>query len=117
MSTRVFADLGRVRMGFKNLNDRLAKAAHVAVDKNFIDMENYAKSHAPWTDRTGDARRSIQKIDLSTSDRILFYLIIGMPYGIWLELANQGKYQILRPTLTIQEPQIKKDLRELGRKS
>lgn len=105
-----FVDLGQVKGNMRNLTSRLRDAAHAVVDNDFIQMENFAKSNAPWQDRTGDARRSIQKKDLSNQDYILFYLIIGVSYGLYLELANQGKFQILRPTMTVFEPQLKKHL-------
>lgn len=79
---------------------------HQMLDTTFEDMVNYAKTNAIWTDRSGNARRSIAKEDLSEGDTVLFYLTIGVDYGIWLEVANDGKYKILQPTMTIYEPKI-----------
>lgn len=84
------------------------------IDNNFIGMENYARQSAPWTDRTGDARRSIASVDDSTKDIIRYWLKIDVDYGIWLEVSNQGKYRILVPTMTIFEAKIIQDLRKIG---
>lgn len=112
-NVQFFVNVGQVKTNMRSLKTRCAEAAKAVVDRNFIEMENFAKSNASWTDRTGDARRSIEKVDKSDSQAIEFWLIIGVTYGIWLEIANQGKFQILRPTLTIFEPKIKKELRAL----
>lgn len=92
----------------------VAERVHQVVDARFIEAEGYAKEKAPWTDRTGDARRSITYADLSDEQTLRFYLYIGMWYGVFLELANQGKYRILLPTFTIFENEIYKDLRKMG---
>ena len=115
-NVKTFIDLGKVMANIPKFTESLAEAAHSVVDKVFIDAENYAKENAKWIDRTGDARRGLQKVDLSDKDRILFYLTTQMPYGVWLELANQGKYQILRPTMTVYEPKLIKALNNLGSK-
>ncbi len=48
-------------------------------------MEGYAKSHAPWTDRTSHARQSLHGgVDVRDGQHVL-YLSHGMEYGIWLE--------------------------------
>lgn len=59
------------------------------------------KVKAPWTDRTGAARnglhysathnRAKQSHDLTFAH--------GVDYGIWLEVANSGKYAIIIPTV------------------
>lgn len=61
-------------------------------------MEGYAKSHAPWTDRTGHARQSLHAgVDVRDDQQVLF-LSHGVEYGIWLELARGGNHAIVGPT-------------------
>lgn len=107
-------DLGIVNRQIDLKVANLRNAAHAVMDRDTIEAANYAKTHAPWTDRTGDARRSIDTIDLSDRNTIRFYLFIGVWYGQFLELANDGKYRILRPTATIYEQKILEDLKNLG---
>lgn len=61
-------------------------------------MEGYAKTHAPWTDRTGHARQSLHGgVDVRGNQQVL-YLSHGVEYGIWLEKAHGGNYAIVGPT-------------------
>lgn len=62
-------------------------------------LEGYAKTHAPWMDRTGHARQSLHGGVESAGDELVLYLSHGVDYGIWLELKNSGKYAIVRPTV------------------
>jgi len=62
--------------------------------------EAEAKRNAPWTDRTGNARKSITGSGPEVSaTRMRAALAIGMYYGVFLELSNGGKYRIVWPTV------------------
>lgn len=69
------------------------------MDVAMIQTENQSKRGAPWKDRTGNARNSIFGRATKESTRIIGYHGIGMPYGVFLELSNQGKYRIIWPTM------------------
>jgi hypothetical protein len=62
------------------------------------DMENYGKQNRPWQDRTGNARASIAGVSKLDGDILSVTILIGVYYGIFLELANAGKYRIILPT-------------------
>lgn len=62
-------------------------------------LENQAKNNRPWTDRTGNARRSIEGSSEVGRDYIKVALCIGVDYGKYLELSNGGKYRIILPTM------------------
>ena len=75
-------------------------------------MEGYAKSHAPWTDRTGHARQSLHGgVDVQGDQQVL-YLSHGVEYGIWLELAHDGNYAIVRPTVDVHLPRIRQTVKD-----
>jgi hypothetical protein len=61
--------------------------------------EQYAKDNAPWTDRTGEARKMLLGGVINTDDDIGFFVAHRKDYGEWLETANDGRYAILRPTV------------------
>lgn len=63
------------------------------------EMENYGKENRPWTDRTGNARRSITGTHAIEKNNIRAVLAIGVDYGVYLELSNGGKYRIVWPTI------------------
>lgn len=62
-------------------------------------MENYAKQNAPWEDRTSHARQGLQGDYYIHKNAIMIRVAHTMEYGVFLELAMQGKYAILQPTV------------------
>ncbi len=63
------------------------------------DILDYAKSNAPWQDRTGDARAGLD-VDVSEDvDAVIIQLYHTVDYGLWLEVIQNGEYAILLPTL------------------
>jgi hypothetical protein len=86
---------------FRNLEKQIAQFRDNTVseaEKFAATLENEAKDNAPWTDRTGDARRSIAGTSEVTNTRVTVAIAIGVDYGIWLEIANDGKYGIIEKT-------------------
>lgn len=80
----------------------LAGAASVAGE-----MEDYAKRNAPWTDRTGNARRTMTGFAGWDEGGNLLVGISGhMPYSPKLELHYGGRYAILVPTVDAYAPTI-----------
>jgi hypothetical protein len=63
------------------------------------DVEDYAREHAPWEDRSGEARSGLKA---EARQRLWTYTIIlyhTVDYGIWLEIRWDGKYAIILPTI------------------
>jgi hypothetical protein len=75
--------------------------------------ENYAKSGAPWTDRTGNARRSIHFEFSETIDKMSTSIGIGVTYGVFLELSHGGKYRIIGPTMHNVQYEMIRDLQSI----
>ena len=62
------------------------------------DLENKMKEGKPWTNRTSNAQGGLfAEWDKSKG---ALYLSHGamINYGIWLEMANNGSYGIVKPT-------------------
>jgi hypothetical protein len=63
------------------------------------------KLKAPWTDRTAAARGGLNGITEHSGQgpigftRHAITFAHGVDYGIWLEVANSGKFQIIMPTV------------------
>lgn len=81
------------------------------------EIENWMRSNAPWTDRTGNARQSlwsdVEQVANTAVDLIMSH---GVDYGKWLEIANAGRYAIITPALDYFAPKIWADIkRMLGR--
>lgn len=63
------------------------------------EAEGLMKRNAPWTDRTGEARKLLMAEVKETDKDITLYLIHGAAHGVFLELARGGRYAIIAPTL------------------
>ncbi|ADQ06506.1 conserved hypothetical protein [Caldicellulosiruptor hydrothermalis 108] len=80
------------------------------------NLEAYAKENAPWTDRTGNARQGLHGgVDINGKDSYTLYLSHGVEYGIWLELAHDGNYAIVGPTIDAHLQRIKETIKEYWR--
>jgi hypothetical protein len=68
----------------------------------------YARQNARWTDRTGNARNGL--FARAERDAPAYRIIIGhsVPYGVWLEVRWSGRYQIIRPTVDHEGPELMK---------
>ena len=71
------------------------------------EMESYAKQNAPWTDRTGNARRTMTGFVQWDDNGDLVVGVAGhMPYSPKLELRHGKRYAILVPTVDAYAPTI-----------
>lgn len=72
-------------------------------------MQAYAKGNAPWTDRTGNARKYLRGKAVRRKKAIWrIELSHSMSYGVFLEYAHEKRYAIILPTITRQSPTIMK---------
>jgi hypothetical protein len=77
------------------------------------EMETYAKSHAPWTDRTGDARERLHATVEETGPIGTIVLAHGVEYGLWLEVANGGRFSIIPETIDVHGPRLMQTLQRM----
>lgn len=97
--------------------DRVLVAVQAVAGRIATQMEGDAKGNAPWTDRTGNARSGL----FGTAERdaarkmVVIYLSHGpdIDYGVWLELAHGGSFQIVMPTVERHLPDIHADLQAI----
>lgn len=78
------------------------------------DMEEWAKANAPWTDRTGTARRTLHS-EVADAGSILAQITLahGVDYGVWLEIAHGGQYAIIAPTIDFWGPVFMQDIQRI----
>lgn len=112
MATRIsFTMNGRVIQTRLRQLDAEAKAAITAVvDRNALIGEGDMKVNAPWTDRTSAARSGLftSASHSGGGHEILFSHAVH--YGIWLEVKNSGKYEIIMPSVRKAGNRIMNDL-------
>lgn len=72
------------------------------------------KTGAPWTDRTGATRASLAARAQVTATAGVITLSVGpAPGSPWVEVANQGRYAIVGPTLASAGPRVMGQIGEL----
>lgn len=80
------------------------------------DMVEWAKTNAPWEDRTGDARAGINAI-VKDSPGIIAEIVLqhdpSLPYTLWLELADGGRLAIIAKTIDYFGPIFMNDMQKL----
>lgn len=86
----------------------LAIANHYAAQ-----IEAWMKANAPWTDRTGNLRRSLHAWVDEMPGWVIIHFDYGLDYGVYLEFKNQGRYATIAPALDFFGPQIWSDIQAL----
>lgn len=65
-----------------------------------LKMQSEAQKGGPWTDRTGNARKMLRGEIESAAEYIMtLYLVHGVDYGLWLEVAHGGQYAVIMDVL------------------
>ena len=85
-----------VEAALKRLIDRFRDSVCL---KYAVEAEQYAKANAPWTDRTGEARKTLKGYVIDEEQAVGFGIAHRKEYGKQLETARDGKYAILKPTI------------------
>jgi hypothetical protein len=99
--------------GLESYEKRLLAAVFSLAEYFAARMQAYAQQNAPWTDRTTNARQGLRAKAIQTATAVVIVLATTVEYGKWLELANQGRFATLLPTLETHYPQILAALRRL----
>lgn len=91
--------------GLDRLVRHSERGARAAIEQILSKMRDYAKDNAPFTDRTGNLRNSIQyEMDADGSAGGTLYA--GMEYAIYVELRDG--YWVLQGAIDYFEPAIEK---------
>lgn len=94
--------------GFEEVGNNIEKFGEKVItglmmeaNNQAIKLESEMKINRPWIDRTGDAKKFLRAVAVNniSEKSIKLYLMQGVEYGIWLELANNRNYGIVLPTL------------------
>jgi hypothetical protein len=91
----------------KVLLPRVDAAVSVAFEAAEARATTYARSNAPWTDQTGNARAGLfathQAQPMVKHELVIYHT---MSYGTWLELRWSGRYAIIGPTMLHTAPEL-----------
>lgn len=97
----------------QNLDEFPSELKHsisAIIDFNSAFATMWMKDNARWTDDTGAARSGLTAIPnhFNTYEEIL--MAYSVHYGIWLEVANNRKYEILQSAMRIIGNKVMQDL-------
>ena len=92
-------DSSSLKRGIEKYNKRAIVAIQVYCDTGALQMQNYARKKAKWTDRTGRARTSLTAVSRRVNQGFKIEISYGVDYGMWLEMAHEKKYSILPETI------------------
>ncbi len=86
----------------------------VALAKNWAgQLEARAKLNRPWQDRTSNARNGLFGSTEVRGDTVYIRVAHSMEYGVFLELANDGRFAILKPTVSGAAAEVERAYRRL----
>lgn len=91
----------------KVMEDKLRRAIYGICKYWDGPVETHMKTKAPWTDRTSNARSGLAAQAVKESDDVYSIIMTySVRYGIFLEVCNDGKYAIVKPTLVVYGPKV-----------
>lgn len=99
MASKFTIQLSALDYNLKHFDRRAKVAIGKTMDYQAARTETWMRTNAKWTDRTTNARNGLFATVIHGVDRTKWVLIMShsVSYGIWLEVANNGKYAIVRP--------------------
>ncbi|MEF9894278.1 MAG: hypothetical protein RSJ41_02595 [Clostridia bacterium] len=112
MASGLKFDPAQMLRNLDGLQQRRLYALEVAGQVGAAKMETQAKTCAPWQDRTGFARGTIQGKCERREYGVRITLSSGVYYAAYLEFAMKKRWAILWPTMVKMGPEI---LRQIAR--
>lgn len=111
-------DLTEVKRNLAEFGDRVDKAIELVVRRRATAGTADMKTNAPWNDITTAARNGLfteVNIRPISRDDKRYSIVFShtVYYGIWLEIANSGRYQIIMPTVRKQGNILMAELEDL----
>lgn len=103
----------KLRQELRSFDSKLNDTVRAVFDLNSHWGTAWMKINAPWTDDTGAARSGLTATANSAGSIHELLLAYSVNYGIWLEVANSGKFQVLGPAMRYIGDKILSDLQYL----
>ena len=101
MASRVHIefDSTQLRRNLANVDDVIDRNVSGIIEYYSSVGEAKMKNDAPWTDRTGAARTGLHTSTAHHGGKHQIIFAHSVPYGIWLEVKNSGRYEVIMPTV------------------
>lgn len=117
--TELNSGLVKLRKNVRDVKPDYEKIVDAFMTLTAVDGEAYMKEHAPWRDDTGNRKDRVPgaaraglftSTDLAGTHKVIRFSH-GEEYGIWLETRNNGKNQIIMPSVAVMSKRLLKNLR------
>ena len=92
-------DISGMAAGLASAASKSEMAIGMYAEQGALQLQNYARQHRKWTDRTGHARQRLTGTSYKIANGYRLELAHGVDYGIWLEMAHERKYSIIPETI------------------
>jgi hypothetical protein len=90
---------GKLFSNLKQVDNRTKAFIYATCKLHARRGQAYARTNAPWTDRTGNARNGLVGAAFKGSNSFGIIIAGTVSYQIWLEVRWSGRYAIIRPTV------------------
>ena len=106
MKATFYCDISHVLRGLSDFGEQSKAKLKLACKQTASEMEDYAKANAPWQDRTGNARRGLT--GSWGLNQYVYYIKLAhsVHYGVYLEMYNEKRFEIIAPTLRKYETRV-----------
>lgn len=104
MKTKINAD--KLIKSMQKTESKANVAIKMYATEGSKKLENYAKTHKRWINRTGHAVQRLKGYIEEGINKILVCVAHGVDYGIWLEVAHEKKYAILEQSVMMNTKEI-----------
>lgn len=93
---------GSLKRNLRNFNGDINHLVAGVIDYSSDKAKGYMKTNAPWKDRSGNARQTLNSHAEHTSEYHEIHMYGGMPYQIWLEVRWAGRWGIIGKAVKFQ---------------
>jgi hypothetical protein len=93
-------DTNILEVSLTRLDRKVELGIAACVDITATRGEFFMKTRAPWTDRTGNARSGLFTATKKEGNSFSILFSHTASYGIWLEVKDSGKYEIIIPAIS-----------------
>lgn len=113
MPSGVRWDARQLEVALKVFDPMVDRAVTAAMAYHATRAVAWARQNAPWIDRTTNARNGL--FTRAERNAPIYRIIVAhsVPYGVWLEVRFNGRYQIIRPTVDHEGPEVMKTVSRL----
>lgn len=109
----IVMDRNTLKTGVQKFRRDLISAVGAATAYEAQRGQDWMRANAPWTDRTSNARNGLFATSSTMPNGWRITMYHTMPYGVFLELSRDGRFQIIVPAIRHTGDELMKVLRNI----